>query len=129
MVGVIMYADKVTKAMELTINETERRRTKQEEYNRLNGITPKQIEKSIDNQLLLNRNKSSDEVDSLVQSSELMVNDPIVEYMGRSELEKSIEEVKRQMEKEAKKENFMQAAMLRDELFKLKKFLLDKFDD
>ena len=126
---VIMYADKVTKAMELTINETERRRAKQEEYNKLNGITPKQIEKSVDNQLLLYRNKPSDEVDDLVQSSELLVNDPIVEYMGRDELEKSIEKVKRQMEKEAKKENFMQAAMLRDELFKLKKFLLDKFDE
>ena len=126
---VIMYADKVTKAMELTINETERRRAKQEEYNKLNGIIPKQIEKSVDNQLLLYRNKPSDEIDDLVQSSELLVNDPIVEYMGRDELEKSIEKVKRQMEKEAKKENFMQAAMLRDELFKLKKFLLDKFEE
>jgi excinuclease ABC subunit B len=126
---VIMYADKVTKAMGITINETERRRAKQEEYNKLNGITPKQIEKSVDNQLLLYRKKPSDEVDDLVQSSGLLVNDPIVEYMGRDELEKSIEKVKRQMEKEAKKENFMQAAMLRDELFKLKKFLLDKFDE
>ena len=115
--------------MELTINETERRRDKQEEYNKLNGIIPKQIEKSVDNQLLLYRNKPSDEIDDLVQSSELLVNDPIVEYMGRDELEKSIEKVKRQMEKEAKKENFMQAAMLRDELFKLKKFLLDKFEE
>ena len=48
--------------------------------------------------------------------------------MGRSEIEKSIENIKKLMEKEAKKENFMQAAVLRDELFKYKKLLLEKFD-
>jgi excinuclease ABC subunit B len=47
--------------------------------------------------------------------------------MGRDQLEKSINKLKKQMESEAKKENFMQAAMIRDELFKLKKLLLDKF--
>jgi excinuclease ABC subunit B len=49
--------------------------------------------------------------------------------MGRTELEKSIDNIKKQMEREAKKENFMQAAVLRDELFKFKKILLKKFDD
>ena len=48
--------------------------------------------------------------------------------MGRDELEKSINKIKKQMEREAKKENFMQAAMLRDELFRLKKLLLGKFN-
>ena len=48
--------------------------------------------------------------------------------MGRDELEKSINKIKKQMEREAKKENFMQAAMLRDELFRLKKLLLAKFN-
>jgi excinuclease ABC subunit B len=123
---VIMYADKITKAMELTINETERRRTVQEDYNRINGITPTQISKSNENLLLSNRPKN-DEIDDLVKIPKISSNDPIIEKMGRDQLEKSINKLKKQMESEAKKENFMQAAMIRDELFKLKKLLLEKF--
>jgi excinuclease ABC subunit B len=47
--------------------------------------------------------------------------------MSRDELEKSINKIKKQMEHEAKKENFMQAAIIRDELFRLKKLFLEKF--
>jgi excinuclease ABC subunit B len=112
--------------MDLTINETNRRREIQQEHNRLNGITPTQINKSIDNQLLNNRPKN-EEINDLVQLPEFNSNDPVVDSMGRDELEKSINKLKKQMESEAKKENFMQAAMMRDELFKLKKLLLDKF--
>ena len=61
-------------------------------------------------------------------SKDVSVIDPVVQNMGRSEIEKSIENIKILMEKEAKKENFMQAAVLRDELFKYKKLLLEKFD-
>ena len=49
--------------------------------------------------------------------------------MSRPELEKSIKSIKKKMEAEAKKENFMQAAVLRDEMFKMKKLLIEKFDD
>jgi excinuclease ABC subunit B len=112
--------------MELTINETERRRTVQEDYNRINGIIPTQISKSNENLLLSNRPKN-DEIDDLVKIPKISSNDPIIESMGRDQLEKSINKLKKQMESEAKKENFMQAAMIRDELFKLKKLLLDKF--
>ena len=59
---------------------------------------------------------------------ELIVSDPVVDYMSRAELEKSINSLKKKMEAEAKKENFMQAALMRDEMFKMKKLLLDKFD-
>ena len=124
---VIMYADKITKAMELTISETNRRRQKQQEYNKINGIVPKQISKSVSNQLLTNR-KNSEEIEDLNQFENLVIHDPVVENMGRDELEKSINKIKKQMEREAKKENFMQAAMLRDELFRLKKLLLAKFN-
>ena len=124
---VIMYADKITKAMKLTINETNRRREKQQEYNKINGIIPKQISKSVSNQLLTNR-KNSEEIEELNQFENLVIHDPIVEKMGRDELEKSINKIKKQMEGEAKKENFMQAAILRDELFRLKKLLLEKFN-
>ncbi len=125
---VIMYADKITNAMQMTIDETNRRRKKQEEYNKINGITPKQIMKSNKNDLLVGREKEEREIEDLVFSKDVSVIDPVVQNMGRSEIEKSIENIKKLMEKEAKKENFMQAAVLRDELFKYKKLLLEKFD-
>ena len=126
---VIMYADKITKAMEITISETNRRREKQRNYNRLNGIVPTQIIKSNENDLLIGRNSEKEEINELVISSDPSIQDPVVENMGRAELEKSIDNIKKQMEREAKKENFMQAAVLRDKLFKFKKILLKKFDD
>ena len=122
-----MYADRTTNSMQKTIDETNRRRVKQEEYNRLNGIVPEQIQKSMHNDLIKIKSKS-EIVDDLVQADRGMVNDPVVQYMNIDELEKTISKVKSQMEKEAKKENFMQAAQLRDELFQLKKLLLEKLD-
>ena len=124
---VIMYADKITDAMKKTIDETDRRRIKQEEYNTINGIIPKQIENKNANQLLQSRTKNSD-IESNIEE-ELIVSDPVVSYMSRPELEKSIKSIKKKMEAEAKKENFMQAAVLRDEMFKMKKLLIEKFDD
>ena len=126
---VIMYADKITKAMDLTINETNRRREKQKQYNKLNSIIPTQINKSNENDLLTGRKKESNEINDLVFTKDFTVDDPVVKNMGRSEVEKSIMNIKSMMEKEAKKENFMQAAVLRDELFRYKKLLLEKFDD
>ena len=123
---VIMYADKITDAMKKTIDETNRRRIKQEEYNTINGIIPTQIENKNANQLLQSRSKNND-MESNIEE-ELIVSDPVVSYMSRPELEKSIKSIKKKMEAEAKKENFMQAALMRDEMFKMKKLLLDKFD-
>ena len=122
-----MYADKITDAMKKTIDETDRRRIKQEEYNTINGIIPKQIENKNANQLLQSRTKNND-IESNIEE-ELIVSDPVVSYMSRPELEKSIKSIKKKMEAEAKKENFMQAAVLRDEMFKMKKLLIEKFDD
>ena len=126
---VIMYADRITKAMDTTISETNRRREKQREYNKINGIIPTQIIKSNENNLLIGRAEDEDEFNELIGSNEIKIQDPVVENMSRVDLEKSINNIQRQMEKEAKKENFMQAAVLRDDLFKLKKILLKKFDD
>ena len=123
---VIMYADKITDTMKKTIEETERRRAAQQEYNRINGITPTQIENKNSNQLLKTRSKKSNIEEEIEE--ELIVSDPVVEFMSRAELEKSINSLKKKMEAEAKKENFMQAALIRDEMFKMKKFLLNKFD-
>ena len=126
---VIMYADRITKAMDTTISETNRRREKQRDYNKINGIIPTQIIKSNENNLLIGREKDEDEYNELIGSNEIKIQDPVVENMSRVDLEKSINNIQRQMEKEAKKENFMQAAVLRDDLFKLKKILLKKFED
>ena len=126
---VIMYADRITKAMDTTISETNRRREKQREYNKINGIIPTQIIKSNENNLLIGRAEDEDEFNELIGSNEIKIQDPVVENMSRVDLEKSINNIQLQMEKEAKKENFMQAAVLRDDLFKLKKILLKKFDD
>ena len=126
---VIMYADKITKAMDLTIKETNRRRDKQKEYNKLNSIIPTQINKSNENDLLIGRKKESNEINDLVFTKEFIIDDPVAKDMERSEIEKSIGNIKRMMENEAKKENFMQAAVLRDELFRYKKLLLEKFED
>ena len=84
---------------------------------------PTQITKSNQNDLLIGRDCEKEEINELVISSDPSIQDPVVENMGRVELEKSIENIKKQMEREAKKENFMQAAVLRDELFKFKKIL------
>ena len=94
---VIMYADKITKAMEITISETNRRREKQSNYNRLNGIVPTQIIKSNENDLLIGRVSEKEEINELVISSDPSILDPVVENMGRAELEKSIENIKKEV--------------------------------
>ena len=124
---VIMYADKVTKSMAKTIDETNRRRGIQEKYNSDNKIIPTQIYKTKESILASKKSNNNEvvyEVDNVVSISE----DPVVKKMNRDELESSIKRVKSQMEREAKKENFIEAAHLRDELFSLKKILLEKYN-
>ena len=124
---VIMYADKVTKSMAKTIDETNRRRGIQEKYNSDNKIIPTQIYKTKES-ILASKKSDNDEVvyevDNVVSISE----DPVVKKMNRDELESSIKRVKSRMEREAKTENFIEAAHLRDELFSLKKILLEKYN-
>ena len=79
-----MYADKITKAMDITINETNRRREKQKQYNKLNSIIPTQINKSNENDLLTGRKKESNEINNLVFNKDFTVEDPVVKNMGRS---------------------------------------------
>ncbi|MDG2370833.1 MAG: excinuclease ABC subunit UvrB [Flavobacteriales bacterium] len=124
---VIMYADKMTKSMNKTINETDRRRNIQEKYNIENGITPTQIFKTKENVLVSDKKHDKDNVVYQVDNDLSISEDPVIKQMNRDELESSIRRVKDQMKREAKKENFIEAAHLRDELFSLKKILLDKF--
>lgn len=114
----IMYADKITNSMQLTIDETERRREKQIAYNTKNNITPSQIEKSIKNDLAKNT-ISSYKYNSKVD----MAAEEKLEYLTKPEIENKIREKRKLMEAAAKSLDFIVAAKLRDEIKILKEKL------
>ena len=126
---VIMYADTITASMQLTIDETNRRRTKQLHYNEVHGITPKQIVKTL-KQSALRRDEVPSDIKELQRSAFIaqtsaydMAADPIVERMTRQQLEKSIADTTKLMKEAAKNMDFLQAAQYRDEIFRLQKEL------
>ncbi|PIE49149.1 MAG: excinuclease ABC subunit B [Flavobacteriales bacterium] len=114
----IMYADKITHSMQLTIEETERRREKQLAYNAANNITPKQIMKNIDDSLSKN-NITSFHYDNAISKAA----EADFEYLPKPEIEKRIRDKQKQMEQAAKTLDFLDAARLRDEIKELKKHL------
>lgn len=125
---VIMYADGVTESMQKTIDETQRRRQLQETYNQRHGLEPKPILKSKDS--ILKQTKVADgdgetprEHHYQIDTTPLLAADPVVEYMGKSQLEKTIQKTKKDMEKAAKELDFTAAARLRDEMFALQQRL------
>ena len=132
---VIMYADKVTASMQLTIDETLRRREKQLRYNELHHITPKQITKGIKRNAL---NEAAPEAEQpkaaqtykpyIEEEHVAFAADPIVKSMSRGQLEKSIANTTRLMKKAAKELDFIQAAQFRDELLRLQAMLEEKDD-
>ena len=116
---VIMYADKVTNSMQRTMDETDRRRTIQKEYNKKHGITPTALNKS--NKLSLEAEKKEVEISPYeINSAISLAADPVIQYMSNEELEKSIKFTQKQMEKAAKNLDFIDAARLRDELMVLR---------
>ena len=127
---VIMYADKITDSMRITIEETERRRKRQIEYNYKNGITPTQAGKKA----LLQPNDSGVEVtfDGKLVRTYIEPNvfsvaaDPVVQYMSKDELKKQITKIKTAMLKASKEMDFTKAASLRDEMFSLEKLMAEK---
>jgi excinuclease ABC subunit B len=114
---VIMYADKMTKSMQRTIDETNRRRAIQIEYNEKHGLTPTALNKT--NESAFNYRSPEEEDDYSTQ----LAADPVESTMSTSQLEKSISKVEKEMKKAAKELDFIEAARLRDEMFKLKKLL------
>ena len=117
---VIMYADKITKSMQQTIDETNRRREKQIAYNTKNNITPTQIVKSLDSSLAKNKQLAN----YYVESTELSIAaDPVVQYMTKDQLKRAIQNSRKQMESAVKELDFIEAARLRDEIAALEKRL------
>jgi excinuclease ABC subunit B len=121
---VIMYADSITESMQVAIDETDRRRKVQLEYNKEHGIVPKTIRRS--KEAILQQTKVADKNKSgkqfYVEPEELSVAaDPVVSYMNEDQIMKMIAETRSQMEKAAKELDFIEAARLRDELQGLEK--------
>ena len=135
---VIMYADKITESMQLTIDETERRRMKQMKYNEKHGITPTQIVKNISPDDLLElygEQKHAEKEDGRNQNRPLktirsgkpvpyiegmnspaIAAEPVIGIMSRAELERHIQRHTLDMQNAAKNTDFIQAALFRDEL-------------
>ena len=114
----IMYADKITKSMQLTIDETNKRREKQISYNKKNKITPTQINKKID-ETLSRKAVASYQYNNAIKE----VAEQDLQYLAKSEIEKRIREKRKQMEEAAKSLDFIMAAQLRDEITVLKEQL------
>ena len=112
---VIMYADKITDSMRVAIEETERRRGVQQAYNEAHGITPQTIRKSVRELIAISKKVAADEMK--------YAKDP--ESMSKAELEKTIADIQKKMQKAAAELNFEAAAEYRDKMITLKNMLRD----
>jgi len=115
---VIMYADTITRSMKETMNETERRRAKQEAYNKTHGITPKQVAVSARSVLSKNTYQAREEAEV-----RMLAEDPVISRMSPAELIRAVEAAKKKMEESAAELDFILAAKYRDEMNSLKKLL------
>lgn len=114
---VIMYADKITESMEKAISETERRRKIQQEYNDAHGITPQTIKKAVRDLISISKAAEPGETKSGLKKD--------FESMSRSELIKVKNQIEKNMHKAAAELNFEEAAVLRDNMIELNKYLYE----
>jgi excinuclease ABC subunit B len=124
---VIFYADVMTESMQRTIDETNRRREKQIAYNLEHGITPQTIKKTIEQIMkqtsVLDIKGENVAAYKMVDGEPMLAAESEVEYKTIPQMEKAIGQVKKYMEKAARELDFMEAARLRDEMFKMQKEL------
>jgi excinuclease ABC subunit B len=121
---VLMYADSVTESMQTAIDETNRRRRIQVEYNKANGIEPQTVKKSkasILEQTKVADSKKAGKKYYVEQDRPTLAADPLMEYLNEDQLKSLLDQTRRKMERAAKDLDFMEAARLRDELFELEK--------
>lgn len=125
---VIMYADVITDSMRKTIDETNRRRRIQQEYNTDHGIIPTQIKKSKESILMSTKVADGDKEGAVyeIEVEESLAADPVVQYMTAEQLSEAIDKTKKEMEKAAKELDFIEAARLRDEMYAFQKLLSGK---
>ncbi|EOR94536.1 Excinuclease ABC subunit B [Arcticibacter svalbardensis MN12-7] len=130
---VIMYADKITESMRITIEETNRRREKQVLYNEEHGITPTTVGKSreaiMEQTSVVDFKGGIQKVYTGYDEAISIAADPIVQYMTKAELKKAIEKSKKDMMVAAKDMDFLMAAKTRDEMFALEKMMEERFGD
>ena len=120
---VIMYADTITDSMRKTIDETARRRAKQMAYNEAHGIVPKTIVKAIDNSLGTLKSGQPAPVAYGQQASTSMAAESQAIYMSKEQIQKAIQQAKKNMEKAVKEMDFLNAAKYRDEMIALQERL------
>lgn len=120
---VIMYADKITESMRITIDETNRRREKQMAYNEAHGITPQAIRKGFANSLSAAPATNQQPTAYIPPEHPSIAADPVVQYMSKPALEKAIAHTRKLMLDAAKELDFLAAAQYRDELMKLEEKL------
>jgi excinuclease ABC subunit B len=127
---VLMYADTITDSMRKTIDETNRRRSIQQAYNKENGITPKALSKKAAHALsgyeITNEKSPFDKLrDRINEPSKLtaVAADPVIEHMSKAQLEKAIATTKKRMLEASKNLDFLQAAQYRDEMLRLEDLL------
>lgn len=126
---VIFYADKITASMQKTMDETERRREKQLKYNEANNITPQQIIRSkekIIGQTIVSKARSDKYAAYTEPETTGIAADPVVNYMSKDQLQKTINNTRKKMETAARELDFIEAARLRDEMFGLEKLMKEK---
>ncbi|GAB2704531.1 excinuclease ABC subunit UvrB [Mucilaginibacter koreensis] len=126
---VIMYADTITESMQVTIDETNRRREKQIAYNQDHGIVPRTVGKT--KEAIIEQTSVVDFKGGVqrpyVEQDEISVAaDPIVQYMTKNDLKKAIDNTRKDMLAAAKNMDFLQAAKLRDEMYALEKMMAEK---
>ena len=125
---VIMYADKITNSMQLTIDNTNRKREIQIKYNLENNIIPSPIIKSGSSILVQNKNQENDKIPkAYIENDKFEIAaEPILKYMNKNQLQKSLNSLKSEMNKAVKDLDFIQAAKIRDEIFEIQKLIENK---